>query len=237
MIRYKSLSKKFEKCRNRHFLWEAVVQPEEYINNIIEKIDNIYDILKREKYNLKYFCKDLNKHFKKNKIDFVADKEIKKAKDVYISYGINEGATLPDRFGRIRIYFNELALNIFKSDKIFNKFKEMLTVCLKHELIHRGQALRISDRKLRAKVLKKDYDDIIKYLSDKQEIMSFAWEIIELLRIKGLKNKEILSLIKSDIKQLRRINEIIDIYFEYFSIEDYQIKLLLKYMYMYLEDF
>ena len=236
MIRYQSLKNQFKEYRNSNLIYEAVIYPREYINNILEKIDNLYPSLQRKKYNLKQLCTDLNFHFKNNKIKFFADKEIDITNKKFFKYGINKGATLPDKFGTIGIYCNELSLNIFKSDKIFNKFKEVLTVCLKHELIHRGQVLKIKDTDIRYEVLKKNYDeDIIKYLSDKQEIMAFAWELTELLRIKGLKDKEILNLMQKDIPQLRRTSEIANVYFDYFSIKDAQIKLLYKYVYMYLD--
>jgi len=146
------------------------------------------------------------------------------------------GATKPDEYASIRIYCNPLILQIQQNEIFLNSFKKELLFVLKHELVHRGQNFQIKDLDVRFKVMSSPHESLMKDLSDKKEIMARAWEIIELFKLKNdFTKKEIINrIIKHD--DYRGINNTLDFYFRAFGKNSPEIKLLYKYMYLYLEE-
>ena len=121
----------------------------------------------------------------------------------------------------------ELFYNKISSDYkwFLKKFKRILD----HELIHRVQGQKINFNKI--KPLHQDTNDIEKYLSNKQEIMSYAKNIIEdLLRKQGTPEK-VLKLLQNPPLN---INKDLKNYLLNFELGSKTMKKLYKYMYEYL---
>jgi hypothetical protein len=214
-------------------LSEGIVKPDLYLKDIEDKLSKILDKIENKNYNLTMICLTLSSALSKNKISFKGENKISGGVEEYIKFGINGGATKPDKFASIRIYCNPLLIKLYK-DKIFcNELKKWFIYAIKHELVHRGQNLLIRDTKLRAKVMSKEHISLIKDLADKQEIMARAWEIIELFKLKNFNKNEIKErIIEHD--QYRGISNTLDFYFFAFGKNSSEIKLLYKYMYFYL---
>jgi len=224
--------KQFEKF-SEFYLLEYIIKPEEYINSIEDKINSSYRKAFTKDRELGRICRELTNIFTSNRIVFIPEKTIALGNEEFTFYGINKGSTLPDKKGTIGIFCNYNILDCVNNRNFFNGFKKWFLFVCKHELVHRGQALQIEDAKLRASVLKKDFDDQIQYLSDKQEIMARAWEIVELFRFQNYSDKQILNLLKKDSIEKFQVRTL-KVYHEYFDMSDSVMKLLYKYMYWYL---
>jgi hypothetical protein len=229
--------KKFFNGEYNFHITEAVIYPEDYLEIIQKNLDNLFKTIKKFK-NLKSLCLRLSIFFRKNKIEFYAENSIVKGMEQYIKIGINNGKTLHDRFCTIGIFCNENLLKVFNSEEnadIKIQFMKWFIFVLKHELVHRGQMLSVDDENLRHDVFQKNYKDRIAYLSDKQEIMARAWEIIELFKLRGYDIEKISTILKT--KNLEKLQiSTLRTYQEIFTIDSWQMKLLYKYMYMYLEE-
>ena len=67
--------------------------------------------------------------------------------------------------------------------------------------------------------------------------MAYAWQITDSLKQKGLSNEKCRKLLQSeDDKKLRLSHDALTQYHKFFTIQDFELKLLYKYMYLYLED-
>lgn len=217
---------------NTIYFIEANIYPEEYLSSISKKIDKV-NLSKYSKINPVKICKKLSELFFFNHIEFIYQPKIIAGNEDYIQYGINSGATLPNRKARIGIFINPRIVNIAGSRDFEIEFKKWLLLIIKHELIHRGQNLRIKDLKLRSMVMQKDYKTHIDYLSDKHEIMARAWEIVELFKLIGYGTERIKSMLKSnDIEKMQ--NYTLRVYHDWFNMDSDVLKLLYKYMYGYL---
>lgn len=226
------------KTKPQLYINEANVFPEEYLKDIEKKIDNLqlYKINNNKKNVVKIICDKLNQKFILNNIKFIYQTQIdNNAYEDYIKYGINSGATLPDRKAKIDVFINPLIVGIIDNIKFEEEFKKHLLFILKHELIHRGQHLRVHNVKLRAEVHNKEYENQIKYLSDKQEIMARAWEIVELFKLRNYSIEEIKNILKSNDIRLKYTVHPLRVYLDWFDKDSNVIKLLYKYMYGYLE--
>lgn len=212
---------------------EAVIYPETYLKNIQKKINSL-ELYKYNNLTLRKVCNLLNLKFYFNNIKFMPDLHVMNGMEKYIDYGINRGATLPDKNATIGIFLNKNILNI-KNKDFYNSFLEWILFILKHELVHRGQNLAIKDKQLRSEVMIKNYKDKIDYLSDPQEIMARAWEIVELFKLLDYTNEEILILIKTDNKEKYR-NDTLKVYKDLFKKDNMVLKRLYKYMYEYLQS-
>jgi hypothetical protein len=219
---------------NFYFLFEAVINPEDYLNEINETINKIYFLLKKLKFNDKKLVSKitnlLTTFFKKNKIEFIFQSWIEDGDDIFIEYGLNGGATKAN--GKIGIFCNE---NLFKilDKNFFDAFKVYFLKILKHELIHRGQALRIKDNKIKIQILEKDFKNDFEYLKHPQEMMARAWDIVEVYRSIGYSSNEILNILKNRSKEKGFSNTLL-VYHKVFKEYPQVLKLLYKYMYMYL---
>jgi hypothetical protein len=231
MKRYKPLYPRYS-----FNLLESIIKPESYIKDIEDKLNKFLPTIKNKKYDLKKLCSKLEWHFSKNKIYFFPESSRSNGGELYISRGINNAGTKADRYSSIGIYCNPLLVEIQKSEMFANDFRKWFLFILKHELIHRGQNLAIRDTKLLSQVMVKEFGNEEEYLSDKQEIMARAWEIIELFKLMGHFNKEEIKIRIRKYNTYRGINSTLDSYFKLFTIESDVIKLLYKYMYLYLEE-
>lgn len=222
--------------RYRPLLIEAVIHPEEYLSTIEKKLDVILKRLDKKNYTLTALCMFLSDVLSKHKIDFIGKGNIINGKETHIQYGINEARTQADKYASIRIYCNVMLLKI-QQNKIFkDEFKKWLMFVLKHELIHRGQNLNILDLNLRKEVRNIEYEHQKKELSEPEEIMARSWEIIELFKLKNnFSNSDIKNYIR-DYSKHEQVNNTLNAYFDYFGSNSKQLKLLYKYMYMYLNE-
>jgi len=130
-----------------------------------------------------------------------------------------------------------LSNKIFDENKNFDIFIEQCVSFIGHELIHRYENIKINNIDLSKKILQKSKIDRKKYYGNKQELMSYAWQIINNFRTLGKNNVSIKALLKgnNDVK-FKFGGEILLIYHKMFTLNDDELKLLYKYMYLYLEE-
>lgn len=215
---------------------EYIVKPEDYLEEIEVKICKFVNSYDTKNFNLKKFSKELSKELRKNHIKFIPISEIIKGHDLFIEYGINGSRLLVDDYLTIQLFLNPLVKRIIDQRGSRNTFIEWVLLTIKHELIHRGQNLKIKDNKIQLEVAKKENtEDQKEYLAGKREIMSRAWEIVEMFRLAGYENREILNILASNRKEKLQILTL-RVYHELFNISAPEMKLLYKYMYWYLED-
>ena len=214
---------------------EAIINPNLYLDQI-EKDLNDLSFFKFKNVSLKNISFKLNIIFRKSKIQFIPQSNIND--DPYepnIKFGINSGATISNKTNDIGIFINENIVRSLQNKEAYPFFVKWLLFVLKHELVHRGQHLKVKDAKLRNEVFQKSPKDRREYLSDKQEIMARAWEIIELFKLFNYQQDKIREILKS--KELEKYqNFTLRVYHDEFTMKDWQLKLLYKYMYMYLEE-
>lgn len=211
-------------------LEEAVIEVKNYLNQIENIIKKIKKDIKNIENNEKLV--DLfNKEFQSNKIKFLYE-------PFYFDlgfgeYGINIGLS-NKRNGDIFVKVNLKFAESFSDN--FNHFLKSLLHIIGHELVHRGQTLFATQEYL-LKLKSKANEDESDYFSDKQEIMSYAWQIIEELRfvIPAKDNKELKEHFKN-FNFIRSKSIIFDKYMSLFSENDYVIKRLVKYIYQYLDN-
>lgn len=212
---------------------EAVIVPENYIKEY-EDIFNKHVKLNKE-LSLKDMCKALSSAFKSKRIYFEPlDDFNKNAKEKYIRFGIVGAATFPNKSVDIKVHLHQGATFIYNNEEFFKQFKYWFFFILKHELIHRKQMLQDNDIKVRQKVFDMSKKQEMKlYLSARHEMMARAWEIVELYRLRGFSDSEIMQTIKNDIKTSYSSNYTLESYYILFRGTD-TMKQLYKYIYEYL---
>jgi hypothetical protein len=217
-----------------HLFNEAVIDVNKYLQSLNRLFDDIRnEILKAR--NLFSIKRILNKTFKEYRIKFKISfkDEIQKHEDY--RYGIIVAETLLDKYSTIIIYCNRYILDISKNDKIFEEFKKRCIKYIQHELIHRLQLIDINDLKIKKNLNIKDQDKI-KYFSNDKELMAFAWQVVEELRFSGLSDNDIKrKLTKLDFTANH--SKTFTIYIRLFKNTENEniLKILYKYIYMYLE--
>jgi len=131
--------------------------------------------------------------------------------------------------GEIEIHLGQAINNILEKEENFNSFLLKAKEVIGHELIHRLQFIKDNEKKMDAE----KYDTIKEYLSSPYEVMSFAWQIVEWHRNDGMDDDEIKKMLqKKDARKYK--NGVLDKFHDVFSIVDKPLRLLYKYMYMYL---
>lgn len=210
----------------RFFFYEAVINVEPEKKEIKNITLSVFKKYKGEQINviIPYIEMALSKH--KIKFDY-----LRAELDVYTSSGRYEP--------------NDDTLHIILSDKTLKKnptendYKEFVndfSLMVGHELIHRFEAIKMNNIELANRLLKVSILKQKLYYGSKYEIMAYAWQIVNTFRLFGK--------IDSDIKIMLRSNS--DVKFKYgdlmlkkyhdiFTIQDAELKLLYKYMYLYLK--
>jgi hypothetical protein len=209
---------------------EAVISPENHITEIIEKVRQLKKHFKTfgSRLDLNEIQRSLNKVLEFDKILF---KYSPVNNERFITTGgINIKSQLIFIF-----YFSNL-LTIANSEENFNNFILQFKEILGHELIHREQSLRIENEEIRNKMLTKSKADNKKYLGSKQEIMAYAWQIIYSFKLTGKSSSTIANILKADNIVKFKFNGMLKEYHKNFEINEDPLKLLYKYMYMYLEE-
>jgi hypothetical protein len=220
---------------DQFIITEATINPVLYLNQINKDLKDL-SYFKFKNSSLKNIAIKLNIIFRKSKIQFIPQSFI--LEDPYeqgIEFGINSAATLSNKNNTIGFFINHNIIKSLQDKEQYNIFVKWFLFNLKHELVHRGQHLKVKDTKIVNQIFKKSYKDQIDYLSDKQEIMARAWEIIELFKLSNYTNENIRKIIQS--KNLEKFqNFTLKTYHSIFNMNDWQMKLLYKYMYLYLEE-
>jgi hypothetical protein len=238
MKKYKPffINKEFLKpILNSNLLIENIIAPEEYLDSILKKFNKIIKIIKKEK-SLNQLCKSLSIHFFWCKIQFISQDYTTKGMEDFIKFGINEGRSLPDRYSTIGIFLNNNVLKIYSDKNFYDNFIKWLLFILKHELVHRGQHLRIKDVELRDEVYGKEFDSTKERLATKSETMAIAWEAVELFKLQGFTKERIIKLISSTDIVKKRLCYTLAAYHIYFGTNSLELKLFYKYMYLYLDQ-
>lgn len=202
---------------------EAVYSPDNYINkNIVPLIKQLADIVYDSK-TYKEIEKKLNKLFSTFYIKFVFTKEVS-------AFGIVGASTTNDKIQSITIYLSSNLLELRNTTGMKEFFLELKSK-ISHELIHRLQFIKANRDKLNSR---KRITDEKEYMSDKLEIMAYAFNTVEYFRMMGM--------VDSDLKNRLKKKDIMlnscffyQKYNEVFTIEDKELKLYFKYMYMYLD--
>lgn len=182
-----------------YFIWnEAVIRVDKYIPLIMEKFYNIHNSTINKGLKSEEIVLLFNKEFKTNKINFGLQRF---QKDDEEDSGINYGETGIHHNNKsiinIIMYFNPLISKTFYEE--YKKVKEKFQILIKHELIHRGQFIKIMNDELRFKVLKNEAE-AKEYYERPKEIMAYADSLIEELRFKGHSDSTILDIVKENKK-------------------------------------
>lgn len=211
--------------------YEAVIRVDDYSDLLIKKLNKFYLKYQGEKLENKKIIELLNNEFKSYNIIFIFS-SIKENDEENTGINLMDTGIKKGNIIDILIICNSL-LNKMLIDN-FKSFKEKFQILIKHELIHKGQFLKIADEDLRLKVLK-DKQKTMAYMEQYHEIMAYANNIIEELRFDGYGDDKILQTVK-DKKQ----NEsgTLDLYINLFKIKEDKPEVLhrlYKYIYEYLK--
>jgi hypothetical protein len=217
---------------------EAVLSPIylEDVENYLFKIKK--DIRKQKINKLKILNAYLTIKFYKYSVIFIEDNENMNNIDNIPEYkaGITKSSCLSNRKGTIKIYTNNNLLKIQTEDSLYDYFIKNVLRILGHELIHRHQGFVITNQKLKNYIMDHSKLEVENYLSNKQEMMARAWQILEEFRYVGLKNEDIRHLLSNIEKGMRYSKTLYD-YFVVFKDDENKdvFKRLQKYIYQYFD--
>lgn len=232
MERYKPY---FVEVNNRIALQEAIINPNNYLKDIDRKLDKLLNKIINKKYDAKKICRIFSIGLSRYKIEVIYQDFIERGIDINIRFGINSGACLPDRYSSIGIFCNDNIINIQNDINFKNQFKDWFLLVLKHELIHRGQNLAVKDIDVLVKVKSNEKEKFKQELSNPIEIMARAWESVEIFKlVNHLENNDIINILKNYSKYA--LNNTLNTYVELFEKDSKELKLLFKYMYLYLTE-
>jgi hypothetical protein len=217
------------------FLLENVLKPENYVKILKEHFLKHKKGILRKNRTPERLCIYLSLLFKKYKIEFQLDFAIKSLENDYL-YGVSKGEYHIGKKNKndIVIVCNSNIQSIQTDERFLNTFLDIVLKIIGHEIIHRLQGLNVKDEELRKKIYSNNTKDIRIYLSNKYEVMSRAWQIIEELRFQGVNDSRIKEIIKNSknygmsasLYEYRRI----------FSDNQQEVlNLLYKYVFLYLE--
>lgn len=232
--------KKYEKYNEEdymdkgHTFYEKVQKPENYLY-IIEKIIKEFN-KKNEFLNLEDLIISLNSKFMNEKIIFIKSEQTPKYNSGIVTAGYNP------KNNEIYLFYCDKILNAFKIQNIkydheyFELFIENFIMFLGHEVIHRMQSIK--DKTKSIGIMSKENKR--KYLAKPIEIMAHAWEIVQEFKFYKRTDDDIKLILKSkrDKENLKwiffspRLGE----YYSTFKVTSKTMKLLYKYIYLYLED-
>lgn len=174
--------------------FEAVQRPENYVRVIIEDLQRRQNTIQQiaKKNNILNLALWLSTYLRKYKIIIRVDEEI----GDYFGFS-KEAETLPDKYNTIRMYINSKALLIAKEDTehLFDRFLMGFSNILGHEIIHRLQFHNKVNVDLQKYLMSSKTD--AEYWYKKQEMMAYAWTIIEEFRFMKLSDEQILNIIKN----------------------------------------
>lgn len=218
------------------FFYEAVIKINVEMARFSEILDGIQNDLMNTK-NIDDFINILNTAFEKDKIKFWFSRD---ESNVYTKTG---GFDVKSLYVFVFIFKKLERLQRYKSSKDYDIFCEEVLSRLGHELIHRHEALKIEYEELRRKLFKGfkpvTQNDWRKYFANKHELMSYAWQIVNNYRMHGMTDnviRKILGLTDSNSNTKFELGgQVFRDYYTVFKINEEPLKLLHKYMYMYLD--
>jgi hypothetical protein len=216
-------------------LIEAVQNPENYVKLIGNKITEFN--LKNTFTSIDDLIVSLNSYFINEKIEFRLSK-----KPAMLGSGVDSGGFNP-KTNEIYIFYNYDITDAFKiENKEYNKnnfedFLEEFSTFLGHETIHRIQSFKDKIKKVGVMI----DEDKKRYLAQPKEIMAYAWQIVQYIKMGTRKdNKFVRKMLTSirDEDNLKFINYITPLseYYNLFDKNSKTMKLLYKYIYLYIED-
>lgn len=202
---------------------EAIIKPTE-LNQIIKYIEKYSKFIIQEEDNIiDRFNFILNNSYK---IYFIDTGDYS---DKYILE-----ATQPNN--EIVLYMSTKINDIYQNKNNFDLFLKSFSEIVGHEIIHRLQKSKARITNIFKDIRKnsKGKIDFQRYLSSKQEIMSYSFQAIEWYRNAGYDDSKIIALIKNRDKA-KETNSFIKLYHDTFFISDSPIiHRFYKYMYEYL---
>lgn len=217
MKRYKPL---FTGIRdNFSFFNEAVIKVATYDKILYSFFTKCKPQIQNKKLSIDEIIKILNENFSSLKIIFQLDKLKNR----------EEGGTDSDAYNTIYIF---LVQGSYKRFFVYNdEYISLLLKIIHHELIHRNQAIRMKSQEIISKIFEYDPEEIKEYLEQKVEIMPFAFMVVEESRAHGWSDDKILQ----NLKTFSSPSVIFNGYLDYFDKDSRIIKMLVKYIYMYLQ--
>jgi hypothetical protein len=212
------------------FLYEAIIDVDPEVETIIQKVKEVKNKI-FQCTSIDSIISMLNKLLASRKIKFGFTRGLL---NEYIAYG----GFIPSTQELTFIFTSKIQDFIDKDiDKNveFKQFLNSLQRPLGHELIHREQFLKVAYEEKRKEIFKKSSSIKDKYYSNKHEMMSYAWQIINEFRMNGIEDSSIKKILatKSEVK-LEIGGPILKDYHKYFPGQEV-LKGLYKYMYMYLD--
>ena len=208
---------------------EAVIRVDDYSVLVLKKLNDFFEENKNKKLKYLEIIDSLNEFFKTFNFIFIA-KNYQKHDDEDTGINFMETSVKDNNILNIIIQCNPIIKEIFLNN--FSNFKRKFQILIKHELVHRGQFLKILDDRLRLKIAIDEYKSK-EYLAVKKEIMAYSNSIIEELRFGGFDDNQILDIVKYNKKE---ISSILDRYIDLFKDTDISVlNRLYKYVYEYLK--
>lgn len=209
---------------NGLILYEAVVDVSVELGNLADLLYDNQNLLIHENNSIDIIIDLLNNIFQNHKVKFLYNYR------------------LPiDNFTSLNT-FNKKTFEIIVhiSDKIaeldgnnFQNFVDDIIHLVGHELIHRKQFLKMNYTN---QTNSYTFNNKKKYLSNKQEIMAYAWQIINSFRLHGALDTDIKKILKTNSNIKFQLGEKpLQDYHDCFTFNDNELKRLYKYMYEYLE--
>ena len=228
----------FESCLSSVFMTEAVIKVDDYLRLVKKRIDLLYSRYKNKYNDVKEILELLNFTFNSFDFNFTLYNANIEENDPLHS-GIFEGGTRLNKTNEIApitFYCTEYIKNILLDLDSFDRFKVAFLQLAEHEVIHRGQILRIKNLDMRRRVATKDkelsktnYD----YYKLTKEIMAYAKLIIEEFRFSKYEDNNILSAINQKEEE---VSPIFDNYLDLYKGKDESVlHTLYKYIYMYIK--
>jgi hypothetical protein len=214
---------------------EAIQNPENYVNLIKNKI--IKFNIKNSFSSLDDLIISLNSYFINEKIKFRLSKNPNILGEGLLSGGFNP------KTDEIYLFYNYDIIDAFKmdnkkyNDDNFKDFLEGLSIFLGHETVHRMQSFKNKIKKVGTMI----DEDKKKHLAQPIEIMAYAWQIVQYIKLYSKKDNKFIRKILTDVRDeenLKIINFIVPFkeYYNTFDVNSKTMKLLYKYIYLYTED-
>ena len=213
-------------------IFEGIIRPNSYIEEMLNSLkSNVGFLASVDKQHLSFFLNSL--FYIKYKIHFNNDTD--SSRGVPISKAAHNYRT-----NIIEVNITDILLNNLQDEKILNHFVEQFEIIVGHEILHRLQYGKNKIKNFMNKYNVEDVNDlnqVRRYLSDKEEIMAYAWQIVEFFKIHDYKREKIKNLLKNnELENEKYQYEPLYYYHKVFKINDAPLRLLYKYMYMYLDS-
>jgi len=200
----------------KEYLSEAPIRID--LSNLRHRLDKAFN-----NYNL---IDGLNKEFKRDDITF-SSSNLHGEDDVVNAF------TFPETL-EIEVVIGVQLLGL--TDK---ELMDRLVETLEHEMVHREQ-LKRSDGKAHSVSMETiDADNVDQYLSDKQEIMAYAIQIVTTLRNENYTDIQIIDMIrrpKNWANKIVKSRSHLEMYLDVFKKDSYQVKRLKKQMIQYIGE-